>query len=434
MSIEVRLPDNLGDNIDGGDIVSFLVEEGEAISKDQDLLEMETDKAVVTIPSPEAGTVEKIHAEAGTRVAVGDLLLTLAAGEGAPAATEAASAPAEPAAPAAPAESAPPAAPAAPPPAAPAAPAPVVPAATSTNGRPAPAGPATRRLARELGVDLHQVKGKGPGGRISRDDLKAFVNDRMKRGGGGGSAAVEAPPLPDFSQWGEIEVKPASGIRKATAEAMAVSWRTVPHVTQFDEANISRLEAARKRYEKVRPEGQAKITVTAVAVKAVVTALKAFPQFNASFDAASGEVIYKNYYHIGIAVDTEHGLVVPVIRDADKKTVAEIAADMASLAKRARDRKLGLDDMRGGTFTITNLGGIGGTGFTPIVNYPEVAILGMARAKQQPVLRDGQLRSQLVLPLSMSYDHRLIDGADGARFVRYLVRLLEEPFQLILEL
>ncbi|MCZ6795820.1 MAG: dihydrolipoamide acetyltransferase family protein, partial [Planctomycetota bacterium] len=299
---------------------------------------------------------------------------------------------------------------------------------------PAPAALATRRLARQLGVDLHGIRGSGPAGRITQEDVKAHVKQRLRGDGAAPAPSAEAPPLPDFSEWGEIERQPLKGIRRATAQQMSLAWHVVPHVNQFDEADITELEAARRRYDGARPEGAPKVTVTALMLKAVVAALKTFPQFNSSLDTAAGELVFKRYYHIGVAVDTEHGLIVPVIRDADRKPVVELARELGDLADRARRRKLELSEMKGGTFTVTNLGGIGGTAFTPIVNYPEVAILGMARSREVPVVRDGNVVTRRVLPLCLSYDHRVIDGADGARFVRHLVRLLEEPFHFILEL
>ena len=312
------------------------------------------------------------------------------------------------------------------------------PAAAPSNGDrapPAPAGPATRRLARQLGVDLHAVSGSGRGGRITGEDVQEFVRGVLSGTSQAGGGAVE-PPLPDFSKWGEIERQPLSGIRRKTAENMAVAWQTIPHVTQFDSADITQLEAARKAYQSRAQSdtGAGKVTVTVLAIKACLVALREMPQFNSSLDLRASELIIKKHYDIGMAVDTEHGLLVPVVRDVDKKTISEIANELQDLATRARARKVGIDEMQGGTFTITNLGGIGGTGFTPIVNYPQVAILGMARAKQEYVVVDGQPEVRLLLPLSLSYDHRVVDGANGARFLRRIATLLSEPFQLLLGL
>ncbi|MFM8581656.1 MAG: 2-oxo acid dehydrogenase subunit E2, partial [Planctomycetaceae bacterium] len=347
-------------------------------------------------------------------------------------------APAAPA-PVAPAPAAP--APAAPAPAAPAAvtsvPAPA--AADSSTVPPAPAAPATRRLARELGVDLHKVTGTGPGKRITQDDVQAYVRAALKQSPPPSAAtaggALVAPPLPDFSQFGPVERQPLNKIMRTGATNLSLAWNIIPHVTQHELADVTDLEAARKRYVQMHSakEGGPKITMTVLAMKAVVTTLKAFPRFNASYDAATGEVVLKRYYHIGVAVDTENGLMVPVIRNVDSKSVLQLAAEIGDLAQRARERKLTLADMQGGAFTITNLGGIGGTYFTPIVNYPEVAILGMSRTSQQMVVIDGKPEVRLMLPLSLSYDHRVINGADAARFIVKLSGLLSDPFQLLSE-
>lgn len=434
--IEFKLPD-LGENIEAGTVVSLLVNEGDRISVDQSVLELETDKAVVEIPCPHAGTVTRILVKPGDKVPVGAPVLTLDGQETtAPLPAEAASA--EPLVPP-PASS--PEEPAAPQPviqekapASPPAPAPAVrptPTAKPRGDRPPPAGPATRRLARQLGVDLHLVKGSGPSGRITAEDVKAYVRDlaQAARAGRGGMAA---PPLPDFSQWGPIERRALSGVRKRTAEVVGLAWSLAPHVTQFDVADITDLEAGRKRYVDQHPN-QPRVTMTVLAIKAVETALKEFPQFNASLDTVADELILKRYYHIGVAVDTEHGLLVPVLRDVDTKSVLTLAAELEELARRARERKLDLAEMRGGTFTISNLGGIGGTAFTPIVNYPEVAILGIARARTEPVFTDGGIQARLMLPLALSYDHRAIDGADGARFLRKVASMLADPIHLLLE-
>jgi pyruvate dehydrogenase E2 component (dihydrolipoamide acetyltransferase) len=287
-----------------------------------------------------------------------------------------------------------------------------------------PAGPATRKLARDWGVDLAQVPGSGPKGRVTQDDIKGFVKALTA---GGGSRAT-APPLPDFSQWGAVEYKPFDSIRRKTAEQVALAWTTIPHVTQHDSADVTDIDAFRKQQEGKGP----KLTVTAFVLKSCAIVLRQFPQFNSSLDLAKGQLVFKKYCHIGVAVDTERGLLVPVLRDVDKKGVEDLAKEMAELAERARQKKLSADDMRGGCFTISNLGGIGGTGFTPIVNYPEVAILGLSRARQEPRLRDGQFVPRLVLPLSLSYDHRVIDGAGAARFTRRLAEMLENPLVMLL--
>ncbi|MGL4421828.1 MAG: 2-oxo acid dehydrogenase subunit E2, partial [Gemmataceae bacterium] len=298
-----------------------------------------------------------------------------------------------------------------------------------------------RRLARELGVKLSEIRGSARGGRVTLEDLKVFVREERQRVKTAPLATLAGPmatnfahpPLPDFSKFGEIEKKAVSNIRKKIAENLTLAWRMMPMVTQNDIADITELESGRKRIVDALAKGTPKITWTVLAVKAVVAVLKEFPNFNSSFDMNSGELILKKYFHIGIAVDTERGLVVPVIRDADKKSIRDIAAEVASLADKARAGKLGIDEMRGGTFTITNLGGIGGTSFTPIVNYPEVAILGLSKSAMMPVVRENLIVPRLMMPLSLTYDHRVIDGADGARFASRLVQLFSDPIRLLME-
>ena len=445
MSIEVNLPE-LGENVEHGDVVNVLISEGDTVTKGQNLLELETDKAVVEVPSTVAGQVVSVLVKKGDRVKIGDPIVTVEAAAGAPAASAASSAPKP--------EPAPEVSPPPPPPAAasadeaPEAPrvlptaaasaAPVRAAAAPTNGHrapPAPAGPSTRRMARKLGVDLHQVSGSGRGGRITSEDVEAFVRGRSTLGSPAPSSASQEPPLPDFAQWGAIERQKLSGIRRKTAENMGVAWQVIPHVTQFDTADITDLEAARRDYQAGRKDDKpGKVTVTILAMKACLAALKAMPQFNSSLDLANDELILKHHYHIGVAVDTEHGLLVPVVRDVERKTIPEIAAELHDLAVRARERKVAIEEMLGGTFTISNLGGIGGTGFTPIVSYPQVAILGIARARQEQVVIDGKPEIRLMMPVSLSYDHRVIDGADGARFLSRIVKMLADPFELLLGL
>jgi pyruvate dehydrogenase E2 component (dihydrolipoamide acetyltransferase) len=282
-------------------------------------------------------------------------------------------------------------------------------------------------LARELGVDLSRVTGSARGGRITQDDVKAFVRQVASAPTSRGPSA-KALSLPDFERWGPIERQPLDPTRRRTAEQVSLAWSLVPHVTQHDQADITDLEAFRREQDVNGP----KLTVTAFAIKAAASALKQFPQFNCSIDQAAGQLILKRYYHVGVAVDTERGLLVPVLRNVDQKSVRELAQELADLAERARQKKLPVEQMRGGTFTITNLGGIGGTGFSPIVNYPEVAILGLSRARLQPVVRNNEIVPRLVLPLSLSYDHRVIDGADAARFARRIAEMLENPLQILL--
>ena len=445
--VEFRLPP-LGEGIDGGTVISVKVKAGDTITSGQEFAEIETDKASMPVAVDVAGTVESVSVKPGDKVSVGAVVAILQANArrepagGSPEPNQGADAPRSPN-------------PSTPPPAAAntqlsvkAPPGVGVPAANGStpNGTAGkdhtPAGPATRRLARELGVALAEVKASGRGGRVTLDDIKGFVKGErqaVKSGGGGGTFsgsvvnAFTLPPLPDFSKYGEIEKKPVARIRETIAKNLTVAWRTMPMVTQNDLADITDLEAGRKRIVETLPKGAAKITWTVLAVKACVAALKEFPHFNSSYDMNAGEVILKKYFGVGIAVDTERGLVVPVIKDADKKTIRDIAAEVQALAEKARTAKLTVDEMRGGTFTITNLGGIGGTSFTPIVNYPEVAILGMSRSSLQPVVKDGAIVPRLMLPLSLTYDHRVIDGADGARFTARLVQLFSDPMRLLME-
>jgi pyruvate dehydrogenase E2 component (dihydrolipoamide acetyltransferase) len=430
MPTAFKLPE-LGENVEAGDVLSVLVAEGDAIEQDQPVLELETDKATIEVPSSIGGTVQKVHVKEGDKVKVGQVILTVdEAGkrktpaakkeetEGAPEpspATEKGSV-GEVTAEAEREEAAPVSPPTEPP---------TEPARELTPGVAAPAAPSVRRLAREIGVDINSVSGSGPAGRISAADVKAYAKRVITEGVAAGARAVPAP-LPDFSRWGPLERRPMSGVRRKTAGQMALSWTTVPHVTQFDQADITELENFRKRFGDRAKQAGGKLTVTAVALKVVASALKAYPQFGASIDVANDEVIYKKYCHIGVAVDTERGLLVPVIQDVDKKNIIDLSVELTQVSKKARERKLTLEDMSGGVFTITNLGGIGGTSFTPIVNYPEVAILGMARGRVEPVLVNGTFEPRQVLPLSLSYDHRLIDGADAARFLRWVAEALEE--------
>jgi pyruvate dehydrogenase E2 component (dihydrolipoamide acetyltransferase) len=446
MASEIKLP-QLGENVTEGNVLDIKVKPGDTVSQGQTLLEVEAEKATAEVPSPIAGRITKMLVNKGDSIQVGQPLCEIEEAEAAKqeAPKEAAPSKPEKAAEALPADRA------GKQPAAaekegrrektekPRAPERRLVAKPTGDGRQAakaqpprpaaerfvPAGPATRRLARELGVDLGQVRGSAPGGRVTQEDIKAHVrglaSGTMVRGG------VQPPPLPDFERWGAVERRPLDGIRRKTAEQMSLAWSVVPHVTQNDLADVTDLDAFRRQQE-----GGPKLTVTAFALKAAAIALRQFPHFNASLDPAGGQLIVKQYYHIGVAVDTERGLLVPVIRDVETKTIYELAQELSAVAERARQKKLQPEEMRGGTFTITNLGGIGGTGFSPIVNYPEVAILGLSRARLQPVVRDGQIVPRLLLPLSLSYDHRVIDGADAARFTRRIAELLENPLVMLL--
>lgn len=437
MAIDVKLPE-LGENIAAGDVAAVLVSPGEQVAKDAPLLELETDKAVVEVPAPEAGVVTAIHVKAGDTINVGDTIASLD-----PASRENGAGPE-------PGGSGKPAAPPAPPPdreagaasqpvqpqpaAHPAPPAPST-AGEAAGARPVPATPAVRRLAREIGVDIDAVSGTGPGGRILLDDVKATAKRLLQAPAGAPPAGAlpAAPPLPDFAQWGPIERTALNAVRRASAAHLTAVWQTVPAVTQQDKADVTELERLRKHYGPRAEAAGGKLTLTAILVKVAAAALKVFPQFNASIDLPRAEVVYKRYYHVGIAVDTERGLLVPVIRDADQLNIIAIARALGDLSARARARKLTLAEMQGGTFTISNLGGIGGSHFTPIINAPEAAILGVSRAAWEPVWQDGAFVPRLRLPLSLAYDHRLIDGADGIRFLRWVVEALEQPLLLALE-
>ena len=421
MPVQFALPD-LGENIESGDVIRILVDVGDRLAEDQTVIELETDKAVIEVPSSVDGTVTEILVQQGDTIAVGQPIL----------AVETAAAPVAEEAPPAPVPAVEPA-----PTPMPQAVAPVVeeappaptPTLTSTDD-PVPAAPSTRRLAREIGVDIAQVQGTGPGGRISIDDVKAHSK---KLHAARATAPSAATSLPDFSQWGAVERQPMTKVREITAERLAQAWATIPQVTQFDKADLTSLEKWRAEYGKKAEAAGGKLTPTAILIKVLGIALKVFPQFNASIDMAQREVVYKRYFHIGIAVDTPHGLLVPVVRDVDQKNIIELAVELSELAQKTRERKIGPADMQGGSMTISNVGTMGGTAFTPIVNPPEVAILGVARSQVEPTYIDGQLQPRTLLPLSLSYDHRLIDGADGARFLRWVCTALEDPFIALLE-
>jgi pyruvate dehydrogenase E2 component (dihydrolipoamide acetyltransferase) len=440
MASEIKLPE-LGEKVESGEIVDIKVAPGDEVSEGQALVEVEAEKSTVEVPSPVAGRVTELRVRKGEKVKTGQTLCLVETKNGKQDGPKTApfrqtpeiKSEAKPVAvPGRKAESPAPAAAAAGPKtlpdqrgreSMPTSPAP----AAETQERLVPAGPATRRLARELGIDLALVQGTAPGGRVTQDDVKAYVRQLAASPNGRGSGRP-APPLPDFARWGPVERQPLEPIRRRTAEQMSLSWSQVAHVTQHDQADVTELEAFRKQHEGKGP----KLTITAFALKAAAIALGEFAQFNSSLDEGAGQLIVKKYCHIGVAVDTERGLLVPVIRDVPGKSIHALAAELADVAERARQKKIAAEDMRGGTFTITNLGGIGGTGFTPIVNYPEVAILGMSRSRWQPVVQDGQVVARLLLPLSLSYDHRIIDGAAAARFTRRIAQMLEKPLEMLL--
>ncbi|MFZ5432885.1 MAG: 2-oxo acid dehydrogenase subunit E2 [Calditrichota bacterium] len=419
MLVEFKVPD-LGENIDSGEIVKILVKIGDAVKKDQSLLELETGKAVVEVPSDVEGRIAAVLAEEGDKVAVGQAVFSIETD--AAAELKAVSAPAPATKPAV----APPPEPAAIEPAAPVKPSEPVTPTESAAADDIPAAPGVRRVAREMGVDLSAIHGSGPGGRISEEDVRSRAREIAPE-------AMVRMPLPDFSRYGKIERKPMSSIRQATAEHLSHAWQVIPQVTQYDSADITELEVLRKRYASKVENMGGKLTITAVLLKVVASALRQFPQFNTSVDMARREIISKDYVNVGVAVDTERGLLVPVLKDADRRNITELAVELFELGRKAHNRQLGPADLDGGTFSITNLGTVGGTHFTPIVNWPEVAILGISRAIMEPVWKEDKFVPRLMLQLSLSYDHRVIDGADGARFLRWICEALEQPFFLALE-
>lgn len=452
--LEFKLPE-LGENVKQGQLVRIIAKEGEKVSEGQPILELETDKAVIEVPSTFNGMIQEVHVKEGEKVNVGQLIFVVAGSPAPVHAKEAAAAPAQPAPQAAKPEqdremsgqqlarlqfelalrSEGKTEREAHPPDVRAFGAPVH-LTPLTPGRPTvAASPTVRRLAREIGVDIVQVKGTGPGGRISEGDVKLYAKQLIVRLQHEAATAKTTPRvvLPDFSKWGSIEKETMRSVRRKTAEHLSLAWNVIPHVTQQDRADITELEKLREKFASQAAAAGGKLTVTAVALKVIAAAMKKFPKFNSSIDVEREEIIYKKYVHIGVAVDTEAGLLVPVIRNVDQKNVYQIAAELTDLSKRARERKLKPEEMEGGTFTITNLGGIGGTYFTPIVNHPEVAILGMSRSSMQPVWINDHFEPRTILPLSLSYDHRIIDGADAARYLRWVAEALEQPVLLLLQ-
>jgi pyruvate dehydrogenase E2 component (dihydrolipoamide acetyltransferase) len=435
--MDVRLP-NLGEGADSGSVVSLSVKEGDTISAGQTLIEVETGKAVAGIPSPAAGKVTKIAVKAGDKISVGGLILSLQeSGAGAPAAAPKGEAP-KPATAAKPKTAK-----------AKAKPAPAAEAeeeevegeadeeafdfdktVAAKAGFPPPASPTLRRLAQDLGIDLRRIEGSEEGGRIVMADLKAYIS-RLRAAAAAGrpkaaaGQASRAPEKVDFGKWGSILKKPMSPLRQAIARKMTESRTSIPEVTQFDEADITALNDLRKKYAPAYEKAGTRLTLTSFALKVVANTLKKFPLFNASLDEAANEIILKEYVHLGLAVDTEAGLLVPVIRNADKKSILDLSKDVAAFAEKARDRKVSLEEMQGGTFTISNQGGIGGGHFTPVINKPEVAILGLGRGTMKPVVRDGKIEPRLMMPIAIAYDHRVIDGGEAARFCVELVKAFE---------
>ena len=406
-------------NFKGVNVIEVGVKAGDKVSAEQTLITVETDKATMDVPAPFDGVVKEVKIKVGDKVSEGDLIALVEAG--AAAAQAGVAAPAQTAA----APVAPAAKPA--PVAAPAAAAPVAPVAPSGSAH---ASPSIRRFARELGVDLSQVRGSGEKGRVTKDDVQNFVKQSLAqtRGTAGGGALPGLLPWPevDFAKFGAVEAKPLSRIKKISGANLHRNWVMIPHVTQFEEADISEMEAFRKELGAEYAKQNIKITPLAFMLKACAITLKHFPDFNASLDASGENLVLKKYIHIGVAVDTPDGLMVPVIRDVDQKGIVQLAKELGEVSARAREKKITAADMQGGCFTISSLGGIGGTSFTPIINAPEVAILGVSRSSMKPVWKDGEFVPRLMLPLSLSYDHRVIDGAMGARFTTYLAHVLSD--------
>ncbi|MBS2008378.1 MAG: 2-oxo acid dehydrogenase subunit E2 [Cyanobacteria bacterium SZAS TMP-1] len=478
MTVEFKLPD-LGEGIHEAEIIAVKVKEGETVKEDQVIFEVETDKAVVEIPSPYAGVVEKIYMQAGQTVTVGSVMISYDLGGAKAAQAKADTAQSQSAAAAAPAKV-------------------EAKAAAAGNGKPAtsagaldiavdrsrpvPATPATRRLARELGVDLYAVRGSGAAGRVMKEDVMAFaagtLESRMSQSGvaeskssstatataapaaskgasmaekfGGGGGGNEGPlnfggraaggPIdyPDFAKFGKVERLPLKSIRRKIAQSMTQSWTLIPHVTTFDEANVTDLSKLITKYEKEFAErsGNPRVrpTMTVFVLKAVASALQRFPQFNSSLDENTGEIVIKHYYNLGVAVATDRGLIVPVIKNINEKSFYDVAVELADIAAKTRAGKIELDRLQGGTFTVTNIGAIGGTGASPMINFPECAILGMARATEKPIVKNGAIEIGTIMPLFMSFDHRLADGAEAAYFVQHVVKLLEDPFKFVLDI
>ncbi len=440
---DFKIPE-LGENINTALVAKVLIKVGDFVEIDQTVLEVETDKATIDVPSDISGKVVELKVNEGDTINIGQVIFSVETPSNiAQEAIEITKSPEkqetitenidiqenknEPEV------------------------AVVTIDTSSTDSKTAiisienqppillnaaPAAPSVRRLAREIGVDVNQIKGNGLGGRILLDDVKAFSkNLHLKRNEMQQSVSYEQglQPLPDFTKFGDVETKPMSNIRQKTAEHLSYAWHTIPHVTQFDKADITQLEEFRKNYAKTAEKFGVKLTVTAILVKIISSALKNFPQFNASVDMQNKSLIYKKYFNIGIAVDTDFGLIVPVIKNVDRLNIIEISKEINEIAEKARNKKVSVADLQGGCFTITNLGGIGGTAFTPIVNSPEVAILGISKGSIEPVYINGKFEPRLMLPLSLSYDHRIIDGADGIRFLRWIIEALENPMKLIIE-
>jgi pyruvate dehydrogenase E2 component (dihydrolipoamide acetyltransferase) len=421
-----ELPD-LGEGIHEGEVLAVPVEVGQEVKEGDIILEVETDKAAVEIPSPYTGSIQEIFVKPGDIVNVGDVMMTFSNGEGARMVKE--EKPIK---------------------------KPVAAAVTvdtqvspASKEGPVPASPATRRLARELGVDLHVVTATGPAGLVTAEDVRRFTqNGRMDKEIPATSPPVSdevqplpisEPPLPDFTRWGTVERVPFRSIRRATGKQMTLAWSLIPHVNSQDVVDITKLEAFRQKHKAEIETVGGKLTLTVFALKAIATALKTYPDFNATLDMANEEIIIKHYYNIGVAVSTDKGLIVPVVRDVDRKSIKELSVELNDLVQRTRARKTTLEEMQGGTFTITNAGAMGGGFFAPIINYPEVAILGVGQARMQPVVRDKgkgdfQIVPRLMMPIVLCIDHRVLDGADAIKFLRVIIDSLEDPDELLMSM
>lgn len=422
--MDLKLP-KLGEGADSGVVVNVFVKAGDLVAKDQAVIELENEKAVASIPTTAAGMVTEIYVKPGDKISVGQRILSLGGGDGSPSAPAAAATPKASAAKRPAPE-----------------PEPEFAEAADAGGEeevPLPvaapvASPSVRRMVRELGIDLRRIRGSGPGGRIEMSDVRVYIQRlekaaaKEKPAPATGAPAVPARPVAepiDFSKWGPVSKKALTPLRQVIARRMWENWNAIPHVTQFDEANFSRLNELRKKFAPAYEAKGTKLTLTPLVLKALVETLKQHPIFNCSLDEVANEIILKAYFHIGIAVDTEAGLIVPVLRDVDKKSVLDLSKELEQLAQKARDRKVTAAELKGGTFTLSNQGAIGGAHFTPIINKPEVAILGLGRGAMKPVARDGKVEVRMMTPLGLSYDHRVIDGGAAARFIVDLVRAME---------
>jgi pyruvate dehydrogenase E2 component (dihydrolipoamide acetyltransferase) len=423
MKKEIKIPD-IAENIETGLVAGILVSKGDKVSADQPLVEIETDKATTDIPSPYDGVVDEIKVKEGDEVKVNQVIMIIEVvdedegkGKGEEKKGEEEKKEEKPAGKEKEKEKEKKAE------------KPEHEEDTEKDLSEVPASPSVRRMAREMDVDITKVKGTGPGNRISAEDVKKYAGE--SESAPAEKAATKAIELPDFSQWGATSREPMTTIRKITAKNVQQSWQTIPHVTHFDEADITALEEFRNRFQGKAEKAGGKLTVTAILLKIAGFALQKFPRFNASIDEQNEGLIYKHYYNIGIAADTLKGLLVPVVRDVNKKSLIDLSVEITELAQKAREKKISPEEMQGGNFTISNLGGIGGTGFTPIVLPPQVAILGVARSQNKPVYVNDELEKRLIIPLSLSYDHRVIDGADGARFLRWICDVIEDPYAIL---